>query len=339
MNNFTPFNKIIIIMMILFISSQSHAMIVGCSALTHCINNTKNKIVILYDKHAYEYGEEKKSHVSDMDNLINILIQNKQNISFHVEIGQPHKDPTRLQNMMPSPGNIPIRLALNNNMLYQNITFIPFDIRNDCDHFIRDMILQKNEFVSALSNKYKFPQEFYNITAQHLLSNLDARNKTVNTQINSLPICQTIKDQYHATNTTNYNKCNEIISNFLNKYAIKNTQHLLELIKRLNEKDIENFFCSLASEQCFAVDIHLFNNILQTFQKTNLSIILAGAYHSNAIEKFLLSNVQNIQKDQSSSMTLPDLKVEDIFAIQFPRNVPDNFMNENMKNFININKK
>jgi hypothetical protein len=314
------------------IYSPSQAMIVASSCLKRFVPR-HNKLIVLYDKHAFHPDEAKSTHVNDMKKFINELTKNKHHIPFLVEIGESHQDSTRLSNMVESPSNVAIRLALENKMKYKNINFIPFDIRKHPDTWMRDMLWQTDQFAQALKQNYPFPPQFHSLTSDHFLEHLDDRYHSTQETIENLPVSSTIKKEYYDTNKQKYTDAHLLLNSLLKKYNIKNNQHLFNLITRLNDSEKTRLFLNLTEENNYALDTNLLSTILQKSNDHPLSVLLAGAYHSNNIEKYLVKEFA-FEKDPLSSMTLPDLKVNDLTHIQWPKNVPDNFMNKNMELFV-----
>jgi len=332
MNHLHTANKKIIIIIGLLVWSKSQAMIVGTTCLTL---NDKNKVVLLYDRHAVSDDDSIISgHVNDMKTFINALTENKEIVPFFVEISERQTDLKDHSNLPLSPSNVAIGLALNSKMQYKNITFIPFDLRKHCDYWMRDMLLQTNQFVQALNKNYEFPAHFYDVTPKELLRHLQTRSNAIAKKINQLPICQIAKDQDYAINKKRHNDCVEIINRLLKSHSANDKTHFIYLIAKLTHAEKNELMIKLSEEQCFSVDISLLNNVVTLSQKNPLCVILAGAYHSNNIEKRLLSQFQGFEKDVACSMTLPGLKLNDLFNIKWPTLVPNNFINEWLMHFI-----
>lgn len=329
----TANNKIIIIIG-LFIWSKSQAMIVSTTCLT--LNN-KNKVILLYDRHALSDGDSIKSgHVNDMKTFINALTENKETVPFFVEISEKQTDLENYSNLPLSPSNVAIALALNSKMQYKNITFMPFDLRKHCDYLMRDMLLQTDQFIQALNQNYEFPAHFYDVTPKKLLRHLQTRSNAIAKKINQLPICQTTKDQDYAISKKRHDDCVEIISRLLKSHSANDKTHFISLIAKLTNTEKEELMITLLEEQCFSVDINLLNDIIKKSQANPLCVVLAGAYHSNNMEKRLLSQFKGFEKDVLCSMTLPGLKVDNLFNVEWPTIVPNNFMNKELMQFITI---
>lgn len=314
---------------------NTQSMIVGSSCLKRSIGKINNKLVILYDKHAFDTSDAiKTGHNDDMLELINTTSQSQKTVPFLLEISEAHKDPVRLQNMVLSPGNIAIKTALNNNMKYKNINFISFDNRTNHDFLMRDMLLQTDEFVQAIKQNYKFPSDFYNITAQNFLQHIATRHNANTNAIDNLAADQNVKNQYKTLNKQKYEDCHKKISTLLKTYNVDDKRHLINLITRLDNIEKKQLFIALLEENCFAVDMNLLEKTLTLSEKHPLSIINAGSYHSHNIEQRILSHFPGFKKDVSSSMSLPDLKLDSLCTIQYPTHVPNHFMNNNTKSFI-----
>ncbi len=331
---FMQLSKIVTLTVISFISIESQAMIIGGSCLKR---NKTNKLVILYDKHAFDHSDTiKKGHVNDIQKIINITSKNPQPVPFLLEISEAHKNPDRLKNMIDSPGNIPVKIALNNNMKYGNINFIAFDNRAETDFWVRDMLLQENEFSHAIEEGFKFPSSFYNITAATVLNHLDSRQYYNINTIDNLPTNQNIKDQYKTSNHQKNRNCHQIISTLLKKYNVdQDRHHFFNLITQLNNTEKKQLFKILTEEHSFTVDMNLLHKTIDVSDKHSLSIIHAGSFHSHSTEQKILNHFPGFEKDTSSSLSLPDLQINnDDLYIQYPSYVPDNFMHQNMKSFI-----
>jgi hypothetical protein len=331
---------ITITMGLCLIYTNSQAMIVAASCLkrmgpTKMGRPTKNKLLILHDKHAFDPDDlVKRGHIDDMRKLISSLENSKETVPFLVEISELHKSPERLNNMIESPSNVAIKLALENKMRYGSINFIPFDDRKHYDIWMRDMLWQTDQFTQAIRQNYQFPSDFYNITTENFLAHLDSRYNSTLESIDNLPVSQIIKKQNYDTNKQKYKDSCILLNQLLKSYKVNSEQHLFNLIAQLNDSERTQLFLTLNEEYNFALDINLLNNVLQQSEDHPLSILLAGAYHSNIIEKRLLSQFPDFEKDLSSSMSLQDLKVDNLSHIEWPKQVPDNFMNENMKRFL-----
>lgn len=337
MHIFNQLNKIIIATLTLITYwPQTQAMILTTSCLKrHVTPKITNKLVLLYDRHALLGDPISMNHVRDMKLLVNTLTKRKDSFPFFVEIAEAHKDPSRQNNMELSPSNFVIQLALNNNMRYKNINFIPFDSRNNSDFFVRDMILQTNEFAQAINNKYPFNDDFYTITAENFLNQLNIRHKSVINSIEQLPVSSVIKNQDHSTSKTLYANCYTTILALLKKYNVdSHKEHIFNLIFQLNNAEINALFLTLTKENCFSLDINLLKEILKNSKDHSLCILLAGSYHSNNIEKRLMSHYEGFEKDLESSMTLPGLTFDNLSSMHPTTNIPDNFMNKNMERFL-----
>jgi len=337
MNLLHTANKKIVIIIGLLVWSKSQAMIVGTTCLTL---NDKNKIVLLYDRHALSDDDSIRSgHVNDMKTFINALTENEETVPFFVEISECHKDPIRrnnVNNMALSPSNVATLLALNNEMRYKNIEFSPFDSRKHCDYFMTEMMMDTDQFIQALNQDYAFPAHFYDITPEYLLKHLQDRLILTIKEINQLPVCQTTKDQDYAISKKRHDDCVEIISRLLKSYSANDKTHFIYLIEKLTNAEKNEFAMKLLEEQCFSVDINLLNDIIKKSQVNPLCVVLAGAYHSNNIEKRLLSQFSGFKKDVVCSMTQPGLKLDDLFNLKWPTLVPNNFINEKLMQFITI---
>lgn len=234
---------------------------------------------------------------------------------------------------MDSPSTMVTKLALKNKMKYRNITFIPVDNRNYYDFFMRDMLWQTDQFAYAINNNYAFPSCFYNIASENYLAHLEDRYQTTRESIENSVVNQEMKKQHFTEQRQKYQDSYNILNELLKTHNIERKQHIFHLIKKLNISEKNRLFLALNAEHNFAMDTNLLNNVLEQSEKHSLSVLLTGALHTNTIEK-CLSQLPEFKKDLVSSMTLPDLKMNDLNNIQWPQHVPSHFMNPNMQKFI-----
>src|SRR5688500_15323339 len=100
-------------------------------------------------------------------------------------------------------------------MTYKNISFISFDIRKHKDYWMRDMLMQPQQFAQAIQQNHQFPAHFYTVSGESLLNHLKARYKSTSAIIHKLAIDQ---DQYLMVNKQVYNKSKSLIIDLLQKY-------------------------------------------------------------------------------------------------------------------------
>ncbi len=328
----------IVTALILAWSPQYHAMIVGTTCLNRHINKANShKLVLLYDQHALDSNDPiNGGHVENMRTLVDVLKNKEKSVPFLVEISERQKNDVSQQKMPPSPSNLAIKLAFDNDMRYGNINFVSFDTRKHCDYWMRDMLCQRAQFSQAIAQNFSFPPHFYTVTAETFLNHLKSRHDSVIDSIKGLPVPPNIKEQDYTVSKKKYENCNTIINHLLKAYNINHKQHFFNLIAQLKHSEVENLLTTVLEEQSFFIGINLLDITLKFSQENPLCVVLAGVCHANTLEKRLLSQFQGFEKDYLSSMTLPDLKADDFSHIQLPKNVPDNFMNKKMRQCIGI---
>lgn len=333
-------SKIIAVLGLFLMHAQSYTMIVGTSCLKRYVNkNKQNKLVILYDKHALNHDEIKQGHVEDVCNLIKIASKNEQPVPFLLEISETHKDPNALKHMLPCPISTAIKIALTNNMKYGNVNFISFDNRKNCDSLMQAMMFQTNQFVQAVRQDHKLMPDFYTINAKNFLNHISNRRTANMKTIDSLPTNQHTKTKYNNINKQKYEKCYETLSELCKAYGIENELHLINLIAQLDSVQKSELFNAVTEENSFSVDMNLLQKALMASEQHPLSIIHGGCYHGHNTEQRIMSDFSGFEKDLVSSMVLPDLKLEldSLATFEYPKHVPDNFMNDHMKQFVTIN--
>lgn len=331
-------SNLTLIIGLFLVYSPSQAMIVRSSCLLRNTGRLQNRLVILHDKHAFDPNELiKRGHISDMRTLISTVAENPKTTPFFVEISEEHKRPERLANFVESPSNIAIKLALENNMKYGNIKFVPFDNRNHYDFWMRDMLWQTDQFIQAIQHNYQFPSDFHHVTAENFLEHLNSRYAATAESIEASSLPLSIKQQNHAANKQKHEDCHAALNHLLKSYNVSQKQHLFRLISQLSNSEKTQLFVTLTDENNFAVDTSLLNTVLEQSENKPLSVVLAGTCHSTAIEKCLLSQFPEFERDVSSSMLLPDLKADSLWNIQWPKDIPDHFMNKNTEQFITMN--
>lgn len=333
-------SKIIIAIGLFIIHTQSQSMIVGATCLKRYVgNNKQNKLVILYDRHAVNHHEIKQGHVADVCNLIKIASKNEKPVPYLLEISDIHKDPNALKTMLPCPISTAIAIALTHNMKYGNVNFISFDDRKKCDSLMQAMMLQTDQFVQAMQQGRQLMPDFYTINAENILHLINNRKNTNIKIIDSLPTSQYTKTKYNNINKQKHEKCYATISQLCKAYGIDNDLHLINLVTQLNRAEKNELFAALIEESSFAVDMNLLQKSLIASEQYPLSIVHGGCYHSNNTEQRIMSDFSGFEKDELSSMVLPDLKLEldSLATFEYPKHVPENFMNSNMKQFISIN--
>ncbi len=315
---------------------QSSAMVVSASCLKRCLGQNKiTGLILIGHRHAWEPNQlVNKGHMEDMHKLLSITSNSKYTVPFLVEISEAHKDKTRQANTLDSPENVAIKIALNNNMHYNAINFVPFDHRPDIDFMVRDMIYHFYEIFIEIKRGRKHSDFFYTITTKNFLKHLDKRYEENSSLIQRLPLTKERQDHYLSLNKHNHQECYDKLFPLLEKYNIRQEQHILLLIQELNTTEVTDLYHSLAEENCFSIDINIMQKSLSFSESYPLSIISSGAYHSSNIEKWLLSNSIGFEKDTASSLSLPGFKADSLSTISFPTNAPAQFMNKNMESFI-----
>lgn len=132
-----------------------------------------------------------------------------------------------------------------------------------------------------------------------------------------------------------YAKVYTTLNRLSKKYAITSDRHIFDLISQLNSADKTELRRVISEEQNNAFDIDLLNPVLQASKNHPLSIVLAGANHCHAVENFLLTE-SGFEKDIASSIPFPNPTLDDLATGKWLEKIPDNFMNEKMKQFITI---
>lgn len=298
-----------------------------------------NKIVLFYDKAAIGRDEIKEQHVNGMKVFIEEVTKNKSIIPWVTEISESHQDSVRQANMLATPGNVLVQLALASKMCYKNIQFSSFDLRKNCDMWVRDMILQPEVFGPLFDQGHQFPPSFYQITVENFLAHLYKRHSETADLIEKLPISDESKQEYHSFSKKRYDDSTAIIdelsreSKKITHVGGQSKEHFFNLIRPFRRANNVELFFILHKENTFFVHLVLFQQMLHLSETNPLTIAYAGAYHSNNVEKALWS--LGFEKD-NCSMELDGLKMDDLEDIQYPSNVPDHFMNRGIKKFIAI---
>lgn len=303
-----------------FFAVNLQAMIAGFSFLKRHFDNRPiyHQVIILSDLHALKNDTPiKQTHVHEMNMLIEALTELPNNVPFLIELSERQKD----LKLPKSPGNVPIQLALEHHMHYKNISFISFDTRTHCDYWMRDMLLQTQEFTKAIQENLQLPEHFYEVTAKKFLDHIENRYESTQTIIQELPN----KEEYSTMSKKWYDVCRRKIEDLLILYRCNNQQHMFQLITKLNQNQKNELYITLLEENTFSIDIILYRHILQLSQDNPTCVIVAGIYHSNKIEKWLLSR-DDFAKDNSRSMTIPGTQSDNLSCLKLPKNIPISFI-------------
>ena len=200
---------------------------------------------------------------------------------------------------------------------------------------LNDMLNEINETKELIIAGITLPDPFYSLSANRILNNIDDRYETIASIIEELPTLDTIKKRDHNAHKNLCQKIDTLIHSLLKKYNLdENKNHIFDLIQHLNDRESDHLWTAVTELNCLYVDMHLLKDLLTVSKKSSLSIILAGAYHSNNIEKRLLADYPGFEKDVSASMILPNSCFDDLANIQVPTNIPGNFLSEQMKEFL-----
>lgn len=302
-------------------SSGIQSMTVGLSCLKDPRSGKKR--VIIYDHHvnlsvdgAYDQ-ERAQAHANQIRIFLQELIERAAKVSYHIELS--HWTERMIQEGrgpdFNTPLNVAVKCALENQKRLKNITFIPFDVRKDIDFWIREMALNKDQFLMALKTHFPLPEDSF-ITVHSYVAHMENRRKAVELLENKLPA--SLINQIKEKNEQSYIRLKEYIEAICAHQKIDHAQHILNILLMNTDECYAHF----VGEQCSHVDVTLINNVLE--DENDLSIVHGGSYHCEQLDQALkaVGFVDAFPEQDLKN----GLKATSLFDLRIPQEVPINFL-------------
>lgn len=285
-----------------------------------CVENKdKNqKIIILYDQHDEHRTNTSVNHQNELKKLITVLSALNKKSSFYIEF--PHKTKNFKGTYDHTTIHVPVKDALVNNMQNGSIEYKPFDERTDSDFLVRDMLLHTDQLQQAIDTNYPLPQEFKDITVDSYLQSIS--NQEIVTQNTAQDLPDDLKSLQLKRNQV-YQDAKTIINQVCTNFPVDKKSHFFELAKKISTQNKAQFklFTSLMDMQSIHSDLTLLKSIIVAHNE--ISIVLAGAFHANNLEKALMKiNYKNVFSDRNLKN---GLHVENLQSIMWPQSIPQSF--------------
>ncbi|MFA6066111.1 MAG: zinc finger MYND domain-containing protein [Candidatus Babeliaceae bacterium] len=299
----------------LVVTTPTCCVVVGFTGL----ENGSKKVAIMFDKHDMEQEDGiTRAHGKEIETLLERLQKNGPEKTFYVE--HPVNSP-----IFGVAGNdtihIPIKKALAYNWQQNFTEYQTFDKRTDADFWIRDIVLQTQQFQDAVAQKYNFPASFYDVTVDNYLKNLDSKMQE------SQQIITHFDDSLQKDFTEQlkvYDVAKNMLAHIVKKPKFSTATHFLDIVGNMFLQEKTDMFVTLTAAQSVMLDLTLLDKVIKNSSATDNVIVYAGGLHAQKLETNLMTMGF---KDVFVSRNLKaGLKVDDLAHIEYPKNISPTFV-------------
>lgn len=265
----------------LFAAGNLHPVIVGIGVLKD--KKSDHKVAVLYDFHDIGLNQTARQQQLDLTKLICALGQLKNESSFFIEYPYLTTNFKRINDF--STIHMPIRHALENEMKSGSIQYKSFDKRPEIYFWVREIMLNFYQLKEALKHGQVMPKEYDAASIESYLQALQADEKEAQKLLETLPATA---QKLVAEKMKLYPQAQEFIKDQTTHAKLTVKDHILRLFERIGSFPyFREKLCSvLIPAQELNVDVSLLHAVLN--DKKPLSIVHAGSYHAQLLEKALL---------------------------------------------------